>query len=173
MLTDPAEIRRLAEQHADEDVEFRRLVHNHHVPDHPLRERVAGLLAGFDCRQCANCCRETRVPVSEGEIEAIAAGLNMESGHVRRFYTERGDSPDETLLKQVDDACVFLDGGLCMIYDTRPEPCRQFPAIALHADLLGNRMSSVCRQAAICPVVFEALEEFKHLVGFHAKRRAR
>ncbi len=171
MLTDPAEIRRLAEQHADEDVEFRRFVHNRHISDHPLRDSVAGLLAGFDCRECANCCRETRVPVSDGEIEAIAADLNMESRRVKQFYTERGDSSDETLLKQVDDACVFLDGGQCMIYDARPEPCRQFPAIALHADLLGNRMSSVCRQAAICPVVFEALEEFKHLVSFHPRRR--
>lgn len=172
MLTDPAEIRRLAEQHAAEDVEFRRFVHNHHVSDHPLRERVARLLSCFDCRECANCCRETRVPVSDREIEAIAADLKMESGRVKQLYTERGDSPDEILLKQADDACVFLDGGLCLVYDARPEPCRQFPAIALHADLLGNRMSSVCRQAAICPVVFEALEEFKHLVGFHPKRRA-
>jgi hypothetical protein len=32
-------------------------------------------------------------------------------------------------------------------------------------------MTSVCRQAAICPVVFEALEEFKHLTGFHPKAR--
>ncbi len=172
MLTDPAEIRRLAEQHAAEDVEFRRFVHNHHISDHPLRERVAGLLAGFDCRQCANCCRQTRVPVSEGEIGAIAADLKMESGRVRQFYTERGDTSDEILLKQVDGACVFLDGGICMVHGARPEPCGQFPAIALHADLLGNRMSSVCRQAAICPVVFQALEEFKHLVGFHPARRA-
>jgi len=170
MLTDPAEIRLLAEQHATEDVEFRRFVHDHHISDRPLRERVAGLLAAFDCRQCANCCRETRVPVNEGEIEAIAADLKMECGRVRQLYTERGDSSDEILLKQVDDACVFLDGGLCMIYDARPQPCRQFPAIAMHADLLGNRMPSVCRQAAICPVVFGALEEFKHLTGFHPRR---
>ncbi|MBA3976175.1 MAG: hypothetical protein C0504_18365 [Candidatus Solibacter sp.] len=171
MLTDPAEIRRLARQHEAEDLEFRRYVHGRHISDHPLRERAAALLQTFDCKSCGNCCRQTRVPVSADGIAAIAAFLGMDAGKVRQLYTERGDDSSETLLRQQDDACVFLDAGLCMVYAARPEACRQFPAIALHADLLGNRMPSVCRQAAICPVVFQALEEFKHLTGFHPKAR--
>lgn len=173
MLRDPDEIRRLAREHVAEDVEFRRFVHDHHISDYPLRERVASLLAGFDCKTCANCCRRTRVPVSEAEIAAVAADLRLEPGDVRQHCTVPGDAPGETLLRQVTDACVFLDRGDCMVYDARPEPCRQFPAITLHADLLGNRMSSVCWQAGVCPAVFEGLEEFKHLVGFHPKRRTR
>lgn len=171
MLTDPAEIRRRAREHASEDVEFRRYLHNHHISDHPLRERVAELIAAFDCRKCANCCRQTRVPVSEAEIRAIAAELKMTPREAGRLCTEKGETPGEVLLKQTSDACVFLDDGLCIVYDARPEPCRQFPAIALHADLLGNRMSSVCRQASICPVVYEGLEEFKHRVGFHHRKQ--
>jgi hypothetical protein len=171
MLTDPDEVRRLARLHEAEDLEFRRYVHDHHISDRPLRERVAGLLAEFDCTKCGNCCRQTRVEVSEVEIAAIAEDLAMDAGKVKQMYTERGADSSEVLLDQPGGACVFLDGGLCMVYEARPEACRQFPAIALHADLLGNRMSSVCRQAGICPVVFEALEEFKHLTGFHPKRR--
>lgn len=171
MLTDPVEIRRLARQHEAEDLEFRRHIHDHHISDHPLRQRAAELLDGFDCTKCSNCCRQTRVQVSDGEIEAIAAYLAMDAGEVGRLYTERGDDSAETLLKQPDGECVFLDDGLCLLYEARPEACKQFPAIALHADLLGNRMPSVCRQAAICPVVFEALEEFKHLTGFHPKHQ--
>lgn len=169
MLTDLIQIRRLARLHEAENLEFRRHVHDRHISDHPLRERVSALLKQFDCTQCANCCRQTRVPVSADEIAEIAACLAMEAAKVRQLYTERGDDSSETLLKQQDDACVFLDGGVCMVYEARPEACRQFPAIALHADLLGNRLPSVCRQAAICPVVFEALEEFKHLTGFRPK----
>lgn len=169
MLTDPDEIRRLARQHEVEDLEFRRHIHDHHISDRPLRQRVSELLEVFDCTKCANCCRQTRVQVSGSEIEAIAAHLAMDPAEVRRLYAERGEDSSETLVRQQNDECVFLDGGLCMVYKARPEACRQFPAIALHADLLGNRMPSVCRQAAICPVVFEALEEFKHLTGFHPK----
>lgn len=171
MLKDLDEIRRLAQAHAAEDLELRRHVHDHHISDHPLRERVAELLATFNCQQCANCCRETRVPVSEAEIKSIAAFLKMTPWEAARMYTEKGDQAGEILIKQPAGQCVFLDGGQCIVYEARPEPCRQFPAIALHADLLGNRMSSVCRQASICPVVFEALEEFKHRTGFHPRHR--
>lgn len=170
MLTDLAEIRRLAQEHAAEDMEFRRHIHDHHISDHPLREHVAGLLEGFDCQQCANCCRATRVPVSETEIVVIASLLKMTPWEAARMYTEKGEEAGEIFIRQPDGQCVFLDGGQCIIYESRPEPCKQFPAIALHADLLGNRMSSVCRQASICPVVFEALKQFKHRVGFRPRK---
>lgn len=172
MQTDLEELKRRAQAHLAEDIEFRRYVRDHHISDHPLRERVAELLAGVDCQQCANCCRETRVPVTRAEIASIAAHLRMTPWEVGRMYTETGEGKDEILLKQTGGQCVFLDHGQCITYAARPEPCRQFPAIALHADLLGNRMSSVCRQASICPVVFEALEEFKHRTGFHARNLA-
>jgi Fe-S-cluster containining protein len=172
MLTDLVEIRRRAQEHAREDVEFRRYVHNHHISDQPLRTRVAELLATFDCSSCANCCRQTRVPVSEAEMGAIARELKMTPFEARRMYTEKGETAEELLIRQCGDECVFLDEGECMVYAARPEPCGQFPAIALHADLLGNRMSSVCWQAAICPIVYEALEEFKHNVGFRPGKRA-
>jgi Fe-S-cluster containining protein len=102
----------------------------------------------------------------------MAACLNMDPGDVLRLCTVPGDNSSETLLKQDNDACIFLDSGLCMVYEARPGACSQFPAIALHANLLGNRMSSVCRQAAICPVVFQALDEFKRLTGFRPKHRS-
>jgi Fe-S-cluster containining protein len=169
MLTDLDELRRLAHAHAAEDLEFRRHVHDHHISDHPLRQHVAGLLASFDCQECANCCRETRVPVSDGEVATIAACLKMTPWEAARMYTEKGEEAGEILIRQMNGQCIFLDRGQCIVYEARPEPCRQFPAIALHADLLGNRMSSVCRQASICPVVFEALEEFKRKTGFRAR----
>ncbi|HNY41959.1 MAG TPA: YkgJ family cysteine cluster protein [Bryobacteraceae bacterium] len=171
MLTNPDELRRRAQEHSAEDLEFRRHVRDHHISDHPLRERVAELLGGIDCRECANCCRETRVPINEAEIRAIAAELKMTPWEARRLYTETGEEAGEILIKQASDQCVFLDSGQCLVYGARPEPCRQFPAITLHADVLGNRMSSVCRQASICPVVYEALEEFKHTTGFHPRKR--
>lgn len=170
MLTDLDEIRRRARAHAAEDVEFRRHVHDRHISDQPLRHHVAELLAGYDCQQCANCCRETIVPVGESEIAAIAGFLKMTPWEASRMYTVKGAETGEIHIKQIAGQCVFLDRGQCIVYDVRPEPCRQFPAIALHAGLLGNRMPSVCRQASICPVVFEALEEFKHRTGFHPRR---
>jgi Fe-S-cluster containining protein len=64
------------------------------------------------------------------------------------------------------DGCIFLDGNLCMIYEARPKTCRDFPHVAVGTHSLGGRPSSLRRWAALCPIIFNALESYKHLTGF-------
>jgi Fe-S-cluster containining protein len=66
------------------------------------------------------------------------------------------------------EECVFLDGNLCMIYESRPKTCRNFPHVALGTHLLGGRPSSLARWAALCPIIYNALERYKHLTGYHS-----
>jgi Fe-S-cluster containining protein len=61
---------------------------------------------------------------------------------------------------------VFLDGNLCLIYDARPKACRNFPHLGLAMRTLGGRLSSICRWASLCPIVYNALERYKHVVGY-------
>jgi hypothetical protein len=54
-----------------------------------------------------------------------------------------------------------------MIYEVRPKTCRDFPHVSIGAHSLGSRPSSLARWAALCPIIFNALESYKHLTGYH------
>jgi Fe-S-cluster containining protein len=53
-----------------------------------------------------------------------------------------------------------------MIYKARPKACRDFPHVAVGKHSLGSRQSSLARWAPLCPIIFNALEEYKHLTGY-------
>ena len=168
MVADATAVRQPGASREAENLRFRRYLRAHHISEDPLRIIARRHLSEFDCTGCGNCCRETRVVVSPADIDRIADHLRMRPDDVVRKYTVHDSDNEETLLLQQNDACVFLDRNVCIIYQARPNSCRNFPPIAARARLLGGRMSSVCRQAGICPVVEESLEEYKKLVGFHA-----
>ncbi|MFB3829892.1 MAG: YkgJ family cysteine cluster protein [Bryobacteraceae bacterium] len=167
MVTALEDVKRLAAERRQENLEFRR-----YLAAHPQGIRQLQILAGdiqkrIDCTACANCCRFSTVPVNAAEIEAIAAYLKEPAADVIRQYTD--PDPDSTrtrLLRNTPDACVFLDGNLCLIYEARPKACRDFPHLAIGTHSLGGRVSSLCRWASLCPIIFNALESCKHVLGF-------
>ncbi len=168
MVTDLVEIRRLAESKQVENLDFRRYLRARHQPFEPFQALASELRNHIDCTTCANCCRHTVVSVGCAEIDAIASYLGMEAAGVIRQYTSPDPAvPAARVLVNRNDACTFLDGNLCMIYTARPAACRDFPRLT-HS--LGGRMSSLCRNAWFCPIIFNALESYKHLVGYHSAR---
>jgi hypothetical protein len=44
--------------------------------------------------------------------------------------------------------------------------CREFPYLVSDQRSFGWRMSPDCKHASICPIVFNALESYKHGVGY-------
>jgi hypothetical protein len=170
VLTDPGEIRRLARTKRGENLDFRRHLKAHHCPEeafHILADEVA---AQIDCTRCANCCREMIVNVSAEDVARIAAHLRMPVFEVARQYVESDpDEPSRRVLINRANSCVFLDGNLCLIYDARPKPCREFPNLVSRSRSLGGRMASVCRHAEVCPIVYNTLEEYKREVGYRPK----
>lgn len=168
MITDLAEIRRLGTAKAGENLAFRRHLSAHHHGDKAFQILASEIQSHVDCTACANCCRHSVVSVDRVEIGRIAVHLGMTVEAAERLYTVA--DPDESGLRNLvssGEGCVFLDGTLCMIYEARPNTCRNFPHIAVGGHSLGSRPSSLARWAAICPIIYNAIEEFKHQTGYH------
>ena len=167
MLTDLVRIRTLAEAKVSENLDFRRYLSVHAPPPHLFAEIALQVAKEIDCKACANCCRETIVDVTPEELVEISRLLRSSVGQVIHEYTDGGNS-----LKQTGAGCVFLDGTLCMIYDARPRACREFPHLAFRQATLGGRISSIERNAWMCPIVYNALESLKHALGYQLHRIA-
>jgi Fe-S-cluster containining protein len=107
------------------------------------------------------------VSVDRSDIEAIAHHLGYKTEHIAQQYTMADpDTPAKRVLQSLPEGCVFLDGNLCTIYEARPKACREFPHVALGHRSLGGRLSSLCRWASLCPIIYNALESYKHIVGY-------
>ncbi len=85
----------------------------------------------FVCRQCARCCKNSRIKLSPYDILQICQNLKITSMEFHQKYSsfvldsENHDFP--TCLLKTSPECVFLDGKKCLIYDFRPLGCRTFP----------------------------------------------
>src|SRR5262249_23073100 len=140
-----------------------------HDADKPFQILASEVQQHMDCTACANCCRHSVVSVNKQEIENIAWYLGATSEAVARLYTVPDlDAPASRTLLNSGEGCVFLDGNLCIIYEARPKTCRDFPHVAVGTHSLGGRPSSLARWARLCPIIFNALESYKHLTGYRA-----
>ncbi len=171
VVTNLEEIRRLGASKVAENLDFRRYLAARHQPLGPFHILANEIQQHVDCTECANCCRFSIVSVNHAEIEAIARHLDCAVEEVLRKYTEPDrENSGARVLRSTRQGCVFLAGNLCAVYTVRPKACRDFPYIASETRSLGGRLSSICRWAALCPIVFNALESYKRLVGYHPPR---
>src|SRR5215468_9512803 len=132
VVTDLAEVFRLGTAKVEENLSFRRYLSAHHYIDRPFLILASQVQQHVDCTACANCCRHSVVSVNKSEIENIAGHIGTTSEAVARLYTiPDPDAPALRILRNSGEACVFLDGNLCMIYDARPQTCRDFPHVAV------------------------------------------
>ena len=104
--------------------------------------------------------------VSWRDIETLARYLDMPREQVLKEYANVDPEDRETMLRQTKDGCVFLKDNLCTVYEARPRACREFPYLVSEQRSLGGRMSSVCKHASICPIIYNTLEAYKHAVGY-------
>ena len=173
VITDLEEIRRLAKRKQADNTKFRRYLESHHHRPEPFRILTAEIERQMDCTSCANCCRQTIVNVSPQEIAAIATYLQMTPEQVVQLYTiPDADEPELRVIVNEPDGCVFLDGNLCTVYDARPSACRRFPSVSLREQSLGSRMASVCARAWFCPILYNAIEQYKNVVGYRPRVKA-
>jgi uncharacterized protein len=167
VVTDLADVFRLGTAKVKENIAFRRHLSAHHYTNTPFQILASEVQQHVDCTACANCCRHSVVSVDKSEIENIAGHIGTTSEAVTRLYTVPDpDAPALRILRNSGRGCVFLDGNLCTIYEARPKACRDFPHVAVGTHSLGSRQSSLARWAPFCPIIFNALEAYKHLTGY-------
>ncbi|MBI4907195.1 MAG: YkgJ family cysteine cluster protein [Acidobacteria bacterium] len=165
-----AEVFRLGTAKARENLDFRRHLASAHVPDAPFQILASEIARQTDCIACANCCRYSLVAVQPADIHRIATHLGITAEEVTRLYTvPDSEDPGTTILRNSADGCVFLDHNLCMIYDSRPKACRDFPHVTAGTHSLGSRRSSHDRWTPLCPILYNATESYKHLTGYHPR----
>eukprot|EP00199_Chlamydomonas_sp_CCMP681_P006158 CAMPEP_0119103192 /NCGR_PEP_ID=MMETSP1180-20130426/1697_1 /TAXON_ID=3052 ORGANISM="Chlamydomonas cf sp, Strain CCMP681" /NCGR_SAMPLE_ID=MMETSP1180 /ASSEMBLY_ACC=CAM_ASM_000741 /LENGTH=211 /DNA_ID=CAMNT_0007087637 /DNA_START=12 /DNA_END=647 /DNA_ORIENTATION=+ len=86
----------------------------------------------FMCTECGKCCSgKGEVWINDEEAQALSSGLGFIS--VEAFRKECCKPYDKHegwwLLKNRPgtETCIFLDGKLCSVHNTRPSQCRTYP----------------------------------------------
>lgn len=166
MITDLVQIERLGSKKRKENEAFRKHMKMHDVPERRLRRIAEEIEEEIDCTQCANCCRVATAKLLDRDVERLAKLLRIPISQFVAEYTME-DSTDGLILKR-DDAtgCVFLDGKSCTVYESRPAACENFPHLVRGQGSIPSRMWEFIDRATYCPIVYNALEAFKPVMGF-------
>jgi len=165
MIEDLVQIRLLGEKKRPENERFRRYLKAHDHSDRRLRRMAEAIEEQIDCTKCANCCRVATTRISERDIERLSRHLGTSPERFVTDYTTT--SEDEGLiLKRGDTGCVFLEGNLCGVYESRPDTSSRFPMMqGVNRSIVLGRWK--CRhRACYSPIVYNALESFKEDAGF-------
>ena len=84
----------------------------------------------FECTRCGNCCTGApgSVRVTEEEVAALAARLELPDDSFRSRYTRVLPDGETSLIELANHDCVFWerDSG-CQVYEDRPRQCRTWP----------------------------------------------
>lgn len=165
MLTDLVQIQTLGEKKRPENERFRRYLKSYDHSDRILRRIAVGVEDQIDCTVCANCCRVATVKLTNRDVEKMSKSLRMKPDRFLNDYTAQSEE-EGLVLKRSEKGCVFLDGNLCLVYDSRPANCEDFPHVVRGNGSIVSRMWEFTDRACYCPIVYNSLEAFKAETGF-------
>ncbi|MEQ1885997.1 MAG: YkgJ family cysteine cluster protein [Bryobacteraceae bacterium] len=171
IVTDLVQIRRMGEQKRAENLRFRKYMKSRVFVERQFRKAAEEVHDAIDCRECAECCRVTEVQITERDAEKLMKFLGLSH---REFVAKHvaEDSDGNPILKRVKasekgpEACEFLIGNECSVYEARPANCERFPHILRGAGSLESRMWDLVDRATYCPIVYNWLETVKGLTKF-------
>ena len=165
MITDLVQIKRIGEKQRQENQRFRAWMKRHNFVEKRFKAIAQATEDAIDCTACANCCRVATTQVTERDVERLAKYLSMSVSDVLNHYTVQSEDEGH-ILKQTENGCVFLEGNLCSVYESRPHTCELFPHLVKGNGSLLSRMWHMPDRAVYCPIVFNTLEQFKAETGF-------
>ena len=101
-------------------------------------EERHSLASGIPClkHECVKCCLETRMPLSNLDLERI-----LKLGHPLEYFVAK--TKEGSRLRNSSGRCVFLQQKSCRIYPCRPEGCKLYPLV-YDETLEGPVIDSIC-----------------------------
>jgi uncharacterized protein len=163
MLLDLDEIHRLAGENERTNLRFRTFLKGQHGPkiDRLVHKLNTYYSAAIDCTQCGNCCTLLRPIMMEVDIDVLTRELHLTRENFKKKYIMI-DFEGDMMFKHLP--CKFLEAKKCSIYDSRPHDCQSYPH--LHKTEFTSRLFGVLENYAICPIVFNVIEELKVKLNF-------
>ena len=101
------------------------------------------------------------INVTPEETRSVAEKLNITTAAFREKYIEES-AGGQLIMNTIP--CHFLSGSVCTIYASRFNECREFPH--LHKPNFRGRLFGTLMHYAICPIIFNVIEELKIITGF-------
>ena len=103
------------------------------------------------------------INVTSEEAERLAIHLEMTVPDLKSKYIEES-LQGKMIMNTIP--CHFLCGTKCTIYEERFTECRDFPH--LYKDNFTDRLFGTLMYYAMCPIIFNVVEELKVEIGFRS-----
>jgi Fe-S-cluster containining protein len=154
----------LAAERENENDTFRSFLKNQNSAEidrlvHSINNEITPKI---DCTKCGNCCKTLMINVTAEEAERLATHLEMTIPDLKSKYIEES-LQGKMIMNTIP--CHFLGGTKCTIYEERFTECRDFPH--LHKDNFTDRLFGTLMYYAMCPIIFNVVEELKMQSGFY------
>ena len=169
LQTDTTQIAALALEKEAENDAFRSFIRNSDGTrvDQLVQEINAVVEPAIDCTKCGACCKFLMINVTHEEAGSMANHLQIPLISFKRKYIE------ESLLGHLvvnRMPCHFLAGSQCTQYEHRFNECREFPHLTRQN--FKDRMFGTLIHYAMCPIIFNVIEELKLRCGFKTPENA-
>lgn len=114
-----------------------------------------------DCTKCGACCKMLMINVTPAEAETVSTHLGISNGTFKEKYIEES-LQGQMIMSSIP--CHFLNEKICTVYEHRFSECREFP----HLDRKNfkDRLFGTLIHYAMCPIIFNVVEELKIRTGF-------
>jgi hypothetical protein len=122
--------------------------------DSLVQKLAEPILAVIDCTQCANCCRQLDVYLTESDGQRLTSIIPIDSILTDWVDFEAAQKLEEWA-KFRAKPCAFLRNNLCTIYPHRPESCRNYPAFTPDFRWM---VRDILEGVGVCPIIYQVIE---------------
>ena len=156
-------IARKALEKEDENDAFRNYLGNYNADylDSLVKPLAEAITPRIDCTACGACCRSLMINVTDSDALRMANGIQMEADAFKNEYLEESMG-GQKIMKSMP--CHFLNNNQCTQYEYRFTECREFPH--LHRKNFKGRLFGTLVHYAMCPIIYNVVEELKVVTGF-------
>ena len=80
----------------------------------------------MECFQCGKCCNLFAINLTEEEYKSNNYKTQFEEFGITEDFEEAELCGANIITQKEDGSCIYLENSKCLIYNKRPESCRNF-----------------------------------------------